>query len=121
MTKEEILQNATQRPWLVKRPNYDSTFAPAICADIDGIKFPICGGVDAPQATGLRYGATVSANADLIVLAVNSYEADQALIADMTFALTEAHKYFRNRSGNEEVQLSEIIGAALAAAERRKG
>jgi hypothetical protein len=31
-------------------------------------------------------------------------------------ALQEAHKYFRNRTGNEEIQLREIIGAALAAA-----
>jgi hypothetical protein len=32
-------------------------------------------------------------------------------------ALREAHRYFRNRTGNEEMQLNEIIGAALALAE----
>lgn len=30
-------------------------------------------------------------------------------------ALREAHRYFRNRTGNEEVQLAEIVGAALGA------
>src|SRR5438309_8839143 len=50
-------------------------------------------------------------NAALIVRAVNSYAA-------MREALKEAHRYFRNRPGNHEEQLREMIGAALAVADK---
>jgi hypothetical protein len=32
-------------------------------------------------------------------------------------ACLEAHKYFRNRPGNQEIQLSAILGVAIAEAE----
>jgi hypothetical protein len=40
--------------------------------------------------------------------------------AGLLRALKEAHRYFRNRVGNEEVQLNEMIGAVLAQAEREE-
>lgn len=50
-----------------------------------------------------------AANGELIRIAVNAHEA-------LVKALAECHRYFRNRPGNEQIQLSEICGFALTLA-----
>ena len=54
-----------------------------------------------------RRDSVREANASYIVTCVNAHE-------ELVGALIACHRYFKNRTGNEEIQLCEIAGAALA-------
>ena len=80
MNTEQILKAATPRPWGVEPEELDRHYKPAMifgAFDSDAPKV-ICDMAARPND---------DSNAALIVIAVNSYEAREALIADLVTAL----------------------------------
>ena len=80
MTIEEILKLGTPRPWLVT----------------DRFNRPTCNWAEVSSRDGncwiahlqqVKEAVEANANADMIVLAVNSYEAREALLRDLTNSL----------------------------------
>ncbi len=117
MDIEEVLKKATARPWGVEPEDMDDHYKPAMvfgAFDTDEPKV-IC---------DLAARHNNAENSELIVLAVNAFEADRELIRQLTVALERVYGNFdRLLAGQPVRDASETIAeadAALAAAKERR-